>query len=115
MQSFTPFRTIVERISPPRYTVVNGWPGSCCGCDGTVARMLLNEMVRRIGRRFPIESLSLIGEVEGSVADWVAPRLRWLGPTPMEIGPVTSCITRLENDIFSKTDPFPQRILIGQP
>src|ERR1035437_500581 len=41
--------------------------------------------------------------------------LRVRGPLPMEIGPVTFFMTRLEKEIFSKRDPGLHRILIGQP
>src|SRR4051812_38791875 len=37
------------------------------------------------------------------------------GPRPIEMGPVTSLSTRLENEIFSKRDRASQRSLIGQP
>src|SRR5271163_4587431 len=54
----------------------------------------------------------------GSVLD-PSPRRRLppleLGPTPRLIGPVTSCRTKLENDIFSKCPPSLHCILIGQP
>src|ERR1044071_8216070 len=36
-------------------------------------------------------------------------------PTPIEIGPVTSFSTRLENEMFSKRERESQRSLIGQP
>src|SRR5579859_3625999 len=42
-------------------------------------------------------------------------RRRLAGPLPMEMGPVTLRMTRLENEMRSKRDLGPQRILIGQP
>src|SRR3954471_7317137 len=37
------------------------------------------------------------------------------GPAPIEIGPVTFFITRLENVIFSYRDPGAHRSLMGHP
>ena len=36
-------------------------------------------------------------------------------PRPMDIGPVTFVMIKLENEIFSNRESGPQRILIGHP
>src|SRR5215212_792738 len=97
--------------SPSRKSDLKGKSACCRPCATTVARMLLKTMLRTTG---PGRVLAVVLAGALAAAD-VALRVDVRPPEiPIEIGPVTSFMIRLENRMFSKRDWRLAFILIGQ-
>src|SRR5688572_31911732 len=96
----TPLSVMQDLVSPGRNFCGQGKSSCWRPSATTVARMPLKEILRTI----PGET-----GVAGGVV------LRRVESNPIEIGPVTFFIIKLEKEMFSILDRAPQRILIAQP